>query len=775
VARELYDHQHDPQENTNLAARPDHRRLVGQLSDQMWNSLPKPKRLRGEGPAKRPQLTFHNRLDETVTVWWIPDEGGQRLVGKIAPGRQLGQRTTLGHRFVVEGDLTDFRRVVVVDSAERSVVIQENTGANVPRFVNDHERNSKEVPPEDASASAPARLRTRTGTSSRIVGQPSRLHGAGETPAPQVIDLRRLSVHPPPPELEANPFYTKYVDADGYPILASARVSDYALKEAAFLVNRMLAHRPDVKRAMARGGSRMLILAHDEFTTDLPEFAQMEPKDYWDARARGTGGSQTDPYCSCGEENLLGYPGDPYAAECILIHEFAHNIHLRGLVKVDPTFDRRLKAAYDRAMAEGLWKGKYASVNHHEYFAEGVQSWFGNNRPPDHDHNHVDTREELIAYDPSLAEICREVFGRTELDYTKPVTRLEGHLAGYDPAGAPTFRWPERLADAREAIFREARARSQAAEVRRPNVLFIAVDDLNDWTGCLGGHPQARTPNIDRLAAAGMLFTNAYCAGASCNPSRTAVMTGIAPHRSGLYSNLQKMRRVLPDAEIMPRYFSRHGYWSAGSGKILHYFIDAPSWDDYFPAKEKEDPFPRTLYPDPRPVSLPHEPWMYVETDWGPLEATDEEFGGDWLVTRWIGEQLGRRHEGPFFLACGIYRPHEPWFVPKKYFDLFPLDQVQLPPGVKEGDLDDVPPQGQRLGRNRYLDHIRKHGQWKEGVRGYLASIAFADAMVGRVMDARGRGVEMQRGQVALLPHACRPATVEGADLKAMLVTFPPR
>ncbi len=280
-----------------------------------------------------------------------------------------------------------------------------------------------------------------------------------------------------------------------------------------------------------------------------------------------------------------------------------------------------------------------------------------------------------------------------------------------------------------------------AADRQKPNVLFISVDDLNDWIGCLGGHPQAKTPNIDRLAASGMLFTNAHCAAPACNPSRTAIMTGISPHQSGLYDNRQKMRELLPDAELMPKFFSRHGYWSAGSGKILHYFIDAQSWDEYYPPKETEDPFPRTLYPEKRPVSLPRGgPWQYVETDWGPLDATDEEFGGDWLVSKWIGEQLGKEHDKPFFLACGIYRPHEPWFVPKKYFDLFPLEEIQLPPGYREDDLDDLPPAGKKRGPNRYFAHIRAHHQWKQGIQGYLASIAFADAMVGRVLDALESG-----------------------------------
>ena len=209
----------------------------------------------------------------------------------------------------------------------------------------------------------------------------SSVAAAAAPPAPE----QNAAITRPPAHLGVPDVYTKYIDAHGYPIVASARVNDYALREAAAIVDAMLAERPDIRRAMIDSGSRLCIIGWNEFTTDLPEFASLPlpggfpgltAKDFWDARARGTGGSETDPYCSCGEENLLGYPGDPYAAECILIHEFAHNMHLRGVVRIDPTFDRRLRQAYDEAMAAGLWKGKYASVNHHEYFAEGVQSWF---------------------------------------------------------------------------------------------------------------------------------------------------------------------------------------------------------------------------------------------------------------------------------------------------------------------------------------------------------------------------------------------------------------
>jgi Mlc titration factor MtfA (ptsG expression regulator) len=282
-------------------------------------------------------------------------------------------------------------------------------------------------------------------------------------------------------------FYTQRASAGGFPIVASAKVSPYALKEAVYLVDLMLAKRPDVRTAMIASGSRLCILAYNEFTTDQPEFANLEPekgfeavsaKEYWDARARGLGGSETDPFCSCAEENLLAYDGDPYDTENILIHEFAHNIHLRGLSNVDPTFDPRLKAAFDAAMKAGLWKGAYASSNHHEYWAEGVQSWFDNNRENDAQHNHVNTRAELIAYDPKLAALCREVFGDTELKYTKPQTRLTGHLAGYDPAQAPKFVWPDRLLKARGLIKQQQVQKHQEATGKKSHDVRL----IAGWT-----------------------------------------------------------------------------------------------------------------------------------------------------------------------------------------------------------------------------------------------------------------------------------------------------
>jgi hypothetical protein len=267
----------------------------------------------------------------------------------------------------------------------------------------------------------------------------------------------------PPSATGVPSIYTQSTSAGGFPIVASAKVSPYALKEAAYIVDLMLSKRPDLRTAMIKSGTRLSILAHDEFTTDLPEWSRMTPKDYWDARARGLGGSDTDPFCVCAEENVLGYPGDPYEKECILIHEFAHSIHLRGMANVDPTFDTRLQTTYTKAIEAGLWKGKYASLNRFEYFAEGVQSWFDDNRVNDHDHNHVHLRSQLIEYDPGLAALCHEVFGSTELKYTKPATRLTGHMLGYAPAKAPSFKWPDRLIASRAKIKADASARDKTA------------------------------------------------------------------------------------------------------------------------------------------------------------------------------------------------------------------------------------------------------------------------------------------------------------------------
>jgi hypothetical protein len=352
--------------------------------------------------AERPSLQIINGSDQPIEVFWAPAGMDRVSNGRLQPGQQTTIRTEIGHQFAVVGQRDGRESMVTCELPVQAFRYDPDSSDGIPSF------------------------------------------------------------------------YTQRVYAHGYPIVASSNVNPFALKEAAYWVDTMLAHRPDIRDAMIRSGSRMCIMAWNEYTTDLPEFRwlarekltefpDLDPKDYWDARARGLGGSENDPLCSCGEENLLAYPGDPYASECILIHEFAHNIHLRGLINIDPSFDQRLRDTYDKAMTMGLWRGMYASVNHHEYFAEGVQSWFDNNRENDHDHNHVNTRMELEAYDPGLAAICKEVFGETRLTYTKPTLRLKEHLEGFDPSSSPTFSWPRRLKLANERIVDNAIQRSQGS------------------------------------------------------------------------------------------------------------------------------------------------------------------------------------------------------------------------------------------------------------------------------------------------------------------------
>jgi arylsulfatase A-like enzyme len=275
-----------------------------------------------------------------------------------------------------------------------------------------------------------------------------------------------------------------------------------------------------------------------------------------------------------------------------------------------------------------------------------------------------------------------------------------------------------------------------------PNVLFIAVDDLNDWLGHLSGHPQARTPNIDRLAGRGVSFTRAYCSAPLCNPSRVSLLTGVEPSRSGVYGNGEKLRNKLPDAVTLVQYLRQHGYAARGGGKVFHSQKragDSDSWDFYFvppPSKLKDRARPR--------INLPKSAWA----PWGPLDVADKDMF-DVKVVNWAISELNQTHGKPFFVACGFTKPHLPWFVPRKYFDLHPLESIQLP-ATKDGDLDDVPNFGKKLAREVYDpsgernfatpggDHanVVAHDQWRKAVQAYLSTISFVDAHVGRLLGA---------------------------------------
>lgn len=257
----------------------------------------------------------------------------------------------------------------------------------------------------------------------------------------------------------------------------------------------------------------------------------------------------------------------------------------------------------------------------------------------------------------------------------------------------------------------------------KPNVLFIAVDDLNDWIGVLGGYPGVQTPNLDKLAKKGLLFTRAYCTAPECGPSRASLLTGIRPSTSGVYNNYQPWRPVLPKAVTLPQYFTANGYEVMGSGKVFHNsHNDLASWPVY-----------HDVHPSPVPPNKPVHGKGHF--DWSPVQVKDEEMG-DYKDVQFGIDFLQETHQKSFFLAVGITRPHLPWYVPQQYFDKYPLSKIVLP-NVKEDDLADVPPVGRKIARPEG-DHkfVVDNKQWEKAVQGYLASITFADAQIGRLLDA---------------------------------------
>lgn len=292
-----------------------------------------------------------------------------------------------------------------------------------------------------------------------------------------------------------------------------------------------------------------------------------------------------------------------------------------------------------------------------------------------------------------------------------------------------------------------------AAGASRPNVLFIAVDDMKDWVGFMGGYDgEVHTPHLDRLAARGVAFTNAHCAAPVCCPSRTAIMTGLMPSTSGIYNNGQWWKPHMPEVVTIPVQFRNHGYEVAGAGKIFHHTAgnNPPyQWDAYRRLTFDNDPWFRSAklnYPwsksGPPPAGFPFAGMAGLphENDWGSLGIEEAEYD-DARTARYAVEFLGRRHAEAFFLACGIFRPHLPWYVPREYFGLYPLDEIELPV-VREDDLDDIPAEGRALSEARRSDFIKIEaaGKWKHAVQAYLASISFADAQVGRLLDALDNG-----------------------------------
>jgi arylsulfatase A-like enzyme len=279
---------------------------------------------------------------------------------------------------------------------------------------------------------------------------------------------------------------------------------------------------------------------------------------------------------------------------------------------------------------------------------------------------------------------------------------------------------------------------SPVSAQERPNVMLIIVDDLNDWVGCLGGHPDALTPHIDSLAARGSLFVNAHCQAPICGPSRASFLSGLYPSSTGVYgqptSRLGKDRALFV-GHLLPQHFAAHGYRTFGVGKVTH-GIPLKAVVDVAGPSGNSGPKPPEKH---RFHYRPDEssPYSGTQTDWGAFPEREDQMP-DFTTASWAIERLKVMDKAPFFMAVGFHRPHVPFYVPQRWFDKFPLESVTLPE-IQEGDLDDVPAIGRAIHEVPLFPQLpflqaNDNEQWRRCVQAYLACTAFVDDQVGRVL-----------------------------------------
>ncbi len=300
---------------------------------------------------------------------------------------------------------------------------------------------------------------------------------------------------------------------------------------------------------------------------------------------------------------------------------------------------------------------------------------------------------------------------------------------------------------------RPAPASRQARDGRaqgRPNVLFFAVDDMCDWIGPMG-YKQAVTPNMDRLARSGVTFLNAHTAGIFCAPSRSAIFTGRHASTTGCYTT-QVYFHNHPGITPLQRAFQESGYATYGAGKLFHHpagFVDLRGWNELFVRDDgqKKRGWPLeswtvhdSILPQPYPNSIfnhDRKPANGFFMEWGKVLDENEEKMADTIRTNWACDLLKRKHEKPLFVAVGLYAPHFPNYCPAKYFDLYDANKIELPP-YKANDLEDLPPAVRRAKEGRSAHHKRLESldAVDDAVHGYLACISYADAMLGRLLDA---------------------------------------
>lgn len=263
-----------------------------------------------------------------------------------------------------------------------------------------------------------------------------------------------------------------------------------------------------------------------------------------------------------------------------------------------------------------------------------------------------------------------------------------------------------------------------------PNILMIAIDDLNDWVDNLpDGHPDSATPHIDRLAQQGVNFTNAHSPSPVCNPSRIATMTGLHPRRTGIYSNKQTpMRDYLPDVTTLFQHFDNHGYYVAATGKLLHGAdTKAEQWDEFYNAGGSPKPDPKPWHGMQRMLDEVSQAF-----DWGPVDAAPSEFK-EYRMVDWAAEKFAEKRDEPFFISVGFMLPHLAWYMPREHWERVNAEPAYPP--YKADDRADMPPEAQKRTTKEH-EIITAGGKWQEAIRAYLASSAFVDDQVGRLLDA---------------------------------------
>ena len=295
---------------------------------------------------------------------------------------------------------------------------------------------------------------------------------------------------------------------------------------------------------------------------------------------------------------------------------------------------------------------------------------------------------------------------------------------------------------------------TEAAEKKRPNFLVITIDDLNDYVGCLKGHPNSSTPNLDQLASRGVLFTRAYCNSPVCNPSRASLWTGLRPTTTGVTSNKHGWFRTRPgfeDIVTLPQNMAAAGYATMGFGKLFHLGsqnkIDG-EWQrsnhySYGPVQN-----PKLNFPTGDPI-----------TDWGVPRPGNGQPSYDPDIARRVINVLEGKHDRPVFLGCGFFRPHTPLYADQEWFDQHPLNSISLPPGYQKGDTDDLVYFGKRPRREQDVEapglfnqeYVEKSGKWKDILQAYLASTSSMDFQLGRVIKALDKSREFRRNTYVIV------------------------